>query len=257
MRNIILSILSFVILLNLVYAAPPFSTISNTNGLLISPNIQDYLIKNTTYEFEIHVINDTKLINSGVTCNLHIYDKTNNGGHEYINTSNTVTNGYDIEMTTAPTVHLNKGEYSFKAFCNTSGQAGIYEKTYYVTNTGNPPADDFFTAIIYLLFIISTLGLFYIFLITLTKLAIGAVTVYDVIISWASYILLIFVNYLAMDYLLRTYLENLTNTFLTITVWTNGVFPAIAFAISLIIRALQKKKPLTIQEISGVRLSNG
>lgn len=241
------------LLLPMVASAPPVKTVITSAGLTVSPNLVNYMPMNTSREWEIHVLNGTKLLTSGVTCTLHIYKEYSDGGHLYKNTTSTLVDNYDYEIITPASVHATKGQYSFKAFCNTSTEAGLYESTYYVTKSGNPPSDDITTALIYLLFIASSIILFYTFFLILAKLVTADVTIYDVLVSWAGYILVIVVNYLAGEYLIRTYVENLTATFLTLTVWTNGVLPLVAFIITFFIKSTMKKRPLSPQEIGGFR----
>ncbi len=126
-----------------------------------------------------------------------------------------------------------------------------------LTPDGSTPAPpgDFTLALIIVLFIFATLGLFYTFFLGLAKLAVGETTVYDVLVSWAFYILTIIVNHLTAHYVEDVFMYDLTNTFLSLTVWTNGVLPVIAFVISIFIRSTKKKKLLSVGEIAGRQLS--
>lgn len=253
-KDILLMILFTVILsINLVTAAPPIKTFSSSEGLVVSPNLVNYIAQNTLREWEIHVLNSSKLITSGVTCTLHIYEENKDGGHIYKNTTSTIIDEYDLEIIVPPAIQKERGQYSFKAFCNTTGLAGLYEGTYYITKSGNPPADDIFTAVIYLLFIISIIVLFYSFFMNIFKIATAETTVYDVLISIGSYILLIVVNYLGGEYIIRTFVEDITGQLLTITAFTNVLLPLISLIIVMFIKATQKKKPLSAREFSGFR----
>lgn len=255
MNKFILVLMFTILILPLVASAPPVKTIvsGQTTGLTISPNLVNYVPQNSIREWEIHALNDSKLITSGLTCTIHIYEEQKDGGHIYFNSSSTFMDVYDIEIISPASITAVKGQYSFKAYCNTSSQAGLYEGTYYVTKSGNPPADDITTTFIWLLFIASVLLLFYTFFLMLAKLVTADVTVYDVLLSWSGFILMIIVNYLSEEYLIRTYVENLTATLLSLTVWTNGVLPIIAFIITMFIKSTMKKKPLSPQEIGGFR----
>ena len=59
-----------------------------------------------------------------------------------------------------------------------------------------------------------------------------SIGVYDVLMSWAAYIVLMITFYLANVYLLSTFVENLSGTFLKILVFSNIIFPAIAYGFS-------------------------
>lgn len=239
---------------SLISSAPTPKTIIANSDLTISPNLVHYVPLNTSREWEIHLVNTTRQITSAATCGIHIYNEYSDGGHAYLNSSSTFSNTYDIEMITPAAVHNKKGEYSIKVFCNTSNEAGLYESTYYVTKSGNPPADDIFTTFIYALFIFGSLGLFYTLFLGFAKLATGSETIYDVLVSWCFFILMLIINYLGQEFLIRTYVEDLSALFISISIWTNGLLPVISFIISVIWRSLKKKKNLSVQELAGRNL---
>jgi hypothetical protein len=119
------------------------------------------------------------------------------------------------------------------------------------TPDGSTAAGDNMNIFITALFILTTLGLFYTLFLGLAKLATSSMTIYDIMISWGFYILLIMVNHLTAHYVEDVFMYNLTDTFLNTTVWTNGVLPVISFIVSYFIRATQKKRPLSVQEVAG------
>jgi len=250
--NKLFILLALLLILPSIIAAPAIKDISiSSGGLTISSNIPISIPQNITRSWEIHVSNETKLLESGVTCNLHIYEDDKTGEHVYQNMSSIFTTDHDMEMITNQSVHWKKGLYSYKVFCNSSNQAGIFEHVYYVTKSGSPPADDIFTLFIYLLFLTALTGLLSTLLIGIAKLATAETTIYDVAVSWSFYILAIVVYYLAQEYLLRTFVETITGQLLTLTVWTNGVLPMISLIISMIIKSTQKKRPIGIKEFGG------
>jgi hypothetical protein len=112
---------------------------------------------------------------------------------------------------------------------------------------------DFTASLIILLFIVATILLFYTLFLTIAKLVTADETVYDVLLAWGSFILLIIVNHLTAHYLEDVYIYNLTETFISITPWTNVVLPLVAFIITLFIKSTQKKRPMSVQEIGGFR----
>jgi tellurite resistance protein TehA-like permease len=123
-----------------------------------------------------------------------------------------------------------------------------------LTPDGSSPAGDNMNIFITALFIFSTLGLFYTFFVGIAKLAMSEMNVYDVLISWSFYILVIIVNHLTAHYVEDTFMFDLTNTFLNITVWSNGVLPLISFVISIFVRSTKKKRPLSVAEMAGKRM---
>jgi hypothetical protein len=241
----------FILLLSsLVSSAPAIKSVVTGGELTVSSNLPEAIRLNSTREWEIHLLNSTTNIIRGASCVLHIYDEMGDGGHNYKNTSSVVVDG-DIEMISVGNVFPEKGVYSYKAICNTTTQAGLYEQSFYVTKEGQPPADDIFTMFIYILFILSIIGLFYTFLLTIANIATTSETVYDVLLSWGFIILTMVTNYLAGEYLLRTFVENLTAQLLTYLAWTNGVLPMIALIITFFVKGTQKKNVLSVQEVSG------
>lgn len=247
----LLIILILLLVLPSVLAVPQTLTL-NPEALTIATNIPTAISQNITREFEVHVLNLSKIITSA-TCSLHIYDTDGDGGHLYRGTNSSFDEFGDLEFVVNASVHSTKGQYSYKVLCNSSSQAGLFESVYYVTKTGKEPAKDLFIVFIYLLFIFSTIGLFSTFFITIAKVATADSTVLDVIITWGFFILNVIVVHLSEEYLISAYVENLANFFVSLTTWTNGVLPLIAFIISIIFRSLKEKRPLGMYEINGWR----
>jgi hypothetical protein len=255
MKKLLVAFLFSIMLLSLIVAAPaPKTIIGSSSELVISPNLASYYPQNTMREMEIHITNSTNIITSKATCSLHIYDEQFNGGHAYANKTSTflpAPEEEDMEMIVPASVFDVKGQYSLKIACNTSSQAGLYESTFYVTASGNPPADDVTTAMIWLLGIATIILLFYTLFMTIAKIVTVDMTLYDLLLAWGSYILLIILNYLSSEYLIRTYLEDLTNNVMLHFGFTHIILPTIAFIITLFFKSTQKKKLLSPQEING------
>jgi hypothetical protein len=122
-----------------------------------------------------------------------------------------------------------------------------------LTPDGSTPAGDNVTIFVWALFIVGTIGLFYTFFMLIAKIVTAGETIYDVLLSWGFYILMIMINHLSAHYIEDVFTYNLSNTFLTLTVWTNGVLPLIAFIITFFIKSTQKKKVPSPQELGGFR----
>jgi len=254
-KLVLLASIMAIFMLGLVTSAPPFVTTSSTGGLQIESPTYSYLSKDLDHRFHAHVINSTGMkTNKTTMCFLHFYDTM---GYD-TNIGSTVMefesyNGIDFALTIGKSNYSTKGYYAYVIQCNSTNEIGFLQSPITVTNSGKAEAGDIFTGVIWLLFIFSTLLLFYTFFMTLFKLVTADETVYDVLLAWSSYILVIIVNYLGAEYLIRTYIEDLTGSFLTLTVWTNGVLPLLAFIITFFIKSTQKKKPLSPQETGGFR----
>lgn len=228
--------------------------IQSETGITISTNIAPAISQNITRSWEIHLINTSNQIIEDATCLLHIYDENGAGGHLYRKVSSTFDEYGDMEFIVNASVHDTKGVYSSKVICNTSGQAGLYERTYYVTKSGKEPAGDSFRIFIYLFFILTFLGLFYSFFITLANFATFEESIYDVLIAWFSVISLFIVIHLGEEYLISTFVESLASWLIDLTIYTNGVLPLLAFIISMIFKGIKKKQPPKVYDILGRRL---
>ena len=244
--------------LNFISSVPPITSVSlsNNGGLVLSPNIWDNVVLNNNLTFHVHVFNSSNgLAYSGanVKCFLHIYDEDYSGEHIYTNDTGAIIEGYDYEFSVIPITR--KGEYSYKVWCNesTSLVGGFYEKSFYVTASGQAPAGDTFTLFIYVLFIISSIGLFTTFILTIVKLVTFKETIFGVLTTWGFVILNIIVNYLGKEYLLRTFIEDMSGFFITVTIWSNGVLPLIGLIVTMFIVGTKKKRPLNVEEITGGR----
>lgn len=244
----------------LASSASPFVT-TTTSGCQIAPVVRDYLKASQDFDFNFHVFNTSNgapLSNSTLSCYFHLYNQT--GDHFYTTilhndpyTEHNVINEWVGRIGGGNFSTI--GSYAYLVQCNgTIIYGGCADKgLFIITKSGNAPAGDSLTIFIYILFILSSLILFYTFFLTIAKLVTADQTIYDVLIAWSGYILVIIVNYIAGQYLLTDYVELLTAKFLTYTVYTNGVLPLIAFILSFFIKSTQKKRVLTPQEVGGFR----
>lgn len=257
MKNNIIVLILMLMLIFLPFINAAAVQVSTATGMQIDYPKYDIIKNGSDHRFHLHVINSTATkTNLTTSCLLHVYNQTGwdlDIGSQFMEFE--AYNGVDFAKTVSGGNFSKVGIYSYVVQCNSSNEVAFASGQLLVTNSGYELAGDNFTAIIYILFIFAVSGLMYTFLLGLAKLATGETTVYDVIISWAFYILLIIVNYLGTQYLIRTFVQDLSSTFLTLTVWTNGVLPVISFIISIFIRSTKKRKLLAIQEIAGRRLS--
>lgn len=253
MKKVICVLLLLVFIFPLVASAPPIKTINTISptSLTLTPSIPSSVAQNQSHIWYVHIINSSQQFLTGVTCVFHIYNESTNGAHVYENISNTISSDGDLKFTTYPSNLSSKGEYSFKWICNSSVQSGVYEETFYVTKNGFYPADDLFKMFIWFLFILTSVGLFYTFFLTIAKIATADESVADVLVAWSFLILTMVVVYLSENYLLSSFVENLANSWLTILIWSNGVLPLIAFIISVFYKSTQKRNVLDVGTLWG------
>ena len=103
---------------------------------------------------------------------------------------------------------------------------------------------------IWILFIICIVGNITLLILILVKLATTNETIFGVLMAWGFYTLLLITNFLG-GYLVTTYIENITDLFLTIFVWSNVVLPVISLVVTMFVKGTKKKKPVGINEITG------
>jgi hypothetical protein len=152
---------------------------------------------------------------------------------------------------------LDNHYYNY-SFCNTSSM-GNYVYNYY-DNQGNTysnnffigiPATDFLTTFIWILFIADIIFIFVLFFVIILKLVLLKQTIFDVLLCWFSFILLIIVNYISGIYFVDTFIFSITSSIIKYTTWTHVILPLLSFIIVIFIRMTQKKKVLSPQEMSG------
>ncbi len=223
-------VISFLITIALLISILPI-----VSALSVSNNMPDITKQDTNKNIIISAIGNTS------ACSFTIYD--NDGNSIYSNLS--------LNPTINASVLAIKGRYKSISLCSNGTVNEIYNKDFLVTQSGLDPAGDILSGIIYLLFCLASIGLIYTLFLTVVKFAIAEEKVSDVLISWSLYILMMIVNYLGKEYLLRTYIENLSGWFLTVTMWTNVLLPLLAFIYSFFIIGISKKKPPSVQELRG------
>jgi len=239
--------------LPLVASAPPFPTQTlPSTGLEVIGVDFDSIGIGVDRQAVVQVLDVNGTAVTGADCIFNIWDVAKNGALIYTNTTPDI-DGIDYSFAIGSTIYPHKGEYSRAIYCNTSDLGGLYKNSYYVTQNGDDPATDSFRIFVYTLFILSTLLLFYTLFITIAKLVTTEETIYDILLAWSSFILVIIVNYLSKEYLIRTFVENLTATFISVTAWTNVVLPLLAFIITMFVKSFKKKKLLGVNELGGFK----
>lgn len=252
----IIFIISILLFINLIAAQAVRDVQLNTEDLGLDISYPKYttLQQGQFFNFHIHVFNKTNGVMMKypqVSCLIHLYNQT--GNHIIEAPMEWDSNNVDFYLKIMGNNFTKIGVYPIIVQCNTSTLGGFDSYALDVTNSGYTENGDIFNTMIYLLFIVACIGLFYTFFLGLAKLATSEMTVYDVIVSLAFYILMIIVNHLGGTYLMFGYVEDLSATLLTLTVWTNGVLPIISFIISIFVKSTKKKKNLSINELAGRR----
>lgn len=180
----------------------------------------------------------------------------------YVNISSISSKDNSDLITSVSMTDIGNGEWRY-TFCNTSslgrydvkgigdinGVDSSFRTSFYVTKLGEVATGNL-EMLIWILFIIAAAGNVIFFILILVKLATTNETIFGVLISWAFYGLMIIVSYLS-GLLITPYISNISDFFLDIFVWSNCVLPVIALVITMFKKGTDKKKPISIQELTG------
>lgn len=157
-------------------------------------------------------------------------------------------NGDDYNLTFLNTTKL--GNYVVYGLCDENGIKTNWVYDFKITKNGEENVGDNFNLFIYIIFIVATLGLFCTFIVGLAKLAMLETSIYDVLLSWVFIVLMVITNYIS-NYQMNDFVSSLSGQFLSVTSWSNGVLPLISLMVCIIVRSMQKQRPLSVQEITG------
>jgi hypothetical protein len=160
-KHLITISLFLILFLPLVSSASPFIT-TEENSLLIEHPYQETIKAGQDYHFHFHVFNvsdNYKSVNmSLVTCSFHLYNSS--GNHIFKNNYGVGSDDVlDYEQIILGGNFTKNKYYGFVFQCNSSGETGVYEATFYVTENG----DSINTGIglIYFLVTIFAFGIFF------------------------------------------------------------------------------------------------
>lgn len=209
---------------------------------------------NNSIEFKKLCLNNGTYCGASAICNVTIL---------YPNSSTLINNQ---KMTNAISYHnitlsplTTNGEYTYFLTCTDSGRSAGESGIFSITGSGKEVTTSLsiLYIFIYLLFIITMIGIIGTFFLSIAKLAMTSETLTGVLTSWIFYILLIVVYYLDKTYISDSFINQNANLLLNITAWTNILLPLISFVVAFFIRITKKKKPLQVSEITGGLLRYG
>lgn len=254
----IIFLICLLLLMPIAFAIPPQGSpvgiTQQITGITVLMNEPTVFSRNSEHTFRISLFNATSIFTNETTCNLKIFF-SQNSTKLYDNT-NSSFEGNELLFTVPASVHNNKGIYFLMVICNTTDQTGLDEHTYYVLENGSPVAEDLFMTFIYFIFIIATIGLFSSIFVTIVKLVLLDLKVKDILISYCFFGLNLIVIFMAQEYLLSTFIENLAITFMKVTAWSNIIAPLIVYLICLAYKSHKKRSPPTPQDLGGISYGN-
>lgn len=219
--------------------------------------------------FPFHVFNryDGFPVTNGLTC--CTFELYNSNGVSFYEHKQFLTDGSaEAYFPITAENFTYEGGYSFLIHCNgtinehhivagaeaeiTAHRGGFKAVPFVLTTNGlTIDGNDTFLTFIWALFIISVLSSLAVIIITIAKIAGTDETVYDVLIAWGSFILLLITHYLANYYLVDGYIETITGLLLVPVGLTNIFLPIIALIITMFYKGSKKGRPLSPEELNG------
>jgi len=261
-------IIALVLLASSVIAAPPDVSIGDFGLEMSFPPFESGLYEQDLI-FPFHVFNkyDGHQVENGETCcTFEIYDK--NGVDIYEIKECLIDGSNEAYFPVTADNFTYEGYYSFLIRCNgtliehhiTAGaedhievhRAGFKAVAFALTTNGiTIDGKDTFLTFIWALFIISVLSSLVMIIITIAKIAAKDETVYDLLLAWGSFILLLITYYVARHYLINSYIEDVIGMLLIPVGLTNIFLPVLALILTIFFKGSKKGKPLTPEEING------
>ena len=135
-----------------------------------------------------------------------------------------------------------KGIYKEYIICSDGSSNGYSANQFYITGNGNPPASPSLFIFIWLIFILSSVGLIWSVFWNLSKFVTLDENIYGILISWGiasfNFVALI----LAQNYLLDTFIEEWVSKLLNALMWSAFILPLIAYFVTIMYNYFQQKK---------------
>lgn len=235
MKNITLFLLCILLLTPLVISAK--TTTVSENGLNIEFADTTPLKFNTTYKFHFHVVNSSNglpAVNTSIKCLFHLYNKT--GSHLFKNDLVGSDDLYDFEQIVHGNNFTQLGSYSFVFQCNStaSQRGGFIQYPFEVTLSGEESKGDNFLIFFWIIFILLSVTVIYFIILTVSKLVLLDMTVIDVSVNFALYVLTIILYWMCNLYISNLEIINILNLYLRVGVFTNIILPMIVFILTMI-----------------------
>ena len=135
----LISLFFLIFLCQIVYSAPPFIELSQSQTLQIKYPELFYFKNSGDLKFNFHLYNITSgmPIKSDAICYFHLYNSS--GNHIWENSTIKVDHIYDYEFLVSRKNISTPGFYSYLVQCNTSSIGGFVDVGFEVSNDGMEP----------------------------------------------------------------------------------------------------------------------
>lgn len=104
---------------------------------------------------------------------------------------------------------------------------------------------------LYALCVVILIGMLFVFVINIAKLATFSMTIYNLVISWSFFFALLITYQLILEYSAVPFIIDWLDLIMSISMWVVVVFPLIALLITMIKKGTDKKKPISVEEFTG------
>jgi len=108
-------------------------------------------------------------------------------------------------------------------------------------------------SVIYVLTFFVLLSMLFLVIINLAKLATTSTTIMDVALSFTVYFALLIAYQLVLEYSAVPFVINWLDLIMSIASWVLVVLPLLSFIITFFVKGTQKRKLLSVQELTGGR----
>lgn len=205
-------------------------------GLQVIANIPEVVNQNENRTFTIHLYNETSWLNDG-TCHISFFNESvmyNDTNSSFIDNA--------LTFNIPSYVFMDKGEYQYNIFCNTSTHAGFLDNKYYVTKLGQIPASSNFKIFIWAIFIFSLIGLIYMIFLTVFRFMEVNINIGFVLKSISLYLIFLVTYWLSQNFMINYWIETLSDGLLLPFGFLNVILPLIGFIVSFFVKFKQVNK---------------
>lgn len=239
------NIFLFILLIRIVSAIPPVTTVQNfPEGYVIIESEKDYIKLNTPYTYNFFVYNSTNGIlmnNDTIYCTFYLANRT---GHILFVQNTTYNSGYWYVKISSSNFTTN-GVYPYGVSCHDT-QGGAISGLLEVTTNGKEPPSGIVIVIFTLVFIlIFYFGLFYFFR-ALEKFATLEMDFQDTIILIGTYLSMWIFYYFCLEYLGNSFVNEILEITITIGALTHVFLPLVGFMVAFIMATLKFKQKARI-----------
>lgn len=256
-RYFILIAMAMLIMLPLVSAAPPVTTVvSSTEGLVIYYPHSPFIKINTSEYVRFWVFNQTDgvlMSSSAINCTFDLFDGSGKNIFKIMSPdigygglgSQACSSCFNINITNSNFTKL--GYYPYLIFCNTNPAypvklGGSERDLYQVTYRGLDLAGDNMVIFFNFIFLFAIAFMLFTLMNTMLHLFLLDFDVYDAIMACSIYFVVLAYDALEKVYIGSTVIQSWTSLFISVGIWTHVILPMFALAFTMIVGTFVKRR---------------